>query len=445
MTPAEDLIDKLKMHNKKPKYNRGWAGMVLPFGTRNPERYTFGDDFSEIIGIIVRLSLGLKAKVDNVAETFLAQILENVTIDDGITASEIATLFSIETGADKIPALLKYIPTDKFGFEEKQILGMTQAAAYIVNYASLESDTVWREFVDHEESKDIYTSIILENLPVLQSAKQDKDFITIDDDNLRKYMIQDLHVLLQNKAFFLQHIQTFFGFYYFLSLIRQTMLISQVADKEIPLYFAYDKEKVSASRMAVAKGYNLLNNETKKLLVSLNLLDYLNVLAGNNDATTYKSLSELISLNSDDLLLNLKQFNFAYAKATDRTENTPGALNEEIQKLRTWLNEDIDQATQTRFRKPFDEIERLGFVKKRGRIGRTLNLKQEMILVLTAAIVGSVPEKRLLVSKLFDEFAKRGINMDKQTRDHIVALYDEVNILEKLSDSGDAQYVKSIL
>ena len=46
---------------------------------------------------------------------------------------------------------------------------------------------------------------------------------------------------------------------------------------------------------------------------------------------------------------------------------------------------------------------------------------------------------------LFEEFEKRGISFDRDSKAKIIQLYEKLNLLEKKSDSGDAQYVRSIL
>ena len=52
---------------------------------------------------------------------------------------------------------------------------------------------------------------------------------------------------------------------------------------------------------------------------------------------------------------------------------------------------------------------------------------------------------KLKLSVLFDEFEKRGIFFDRDSKIKIVQLYEKLNLLEKKSDSGDAQYVRSVL
>lgn len=52
---------------------------------------------------------------------------------------------------------------------------------------------------------------------------------------------------------------------------------------------------------------------------------------------------------------------------------------------------------------------------------------------------------KIRLTKLFEEFEKRGLLFDRESKKHIIELFEKMNLLEKRSDSGDAQYVKYIL
>ena len=47
--------------------------------------------------------------------------------------------------------------------------------------------------------------------------------------------------------------------------------------------------------------------------------------------------------------------------------------------------------------------------------------------------------------KLLHEFEKRGLLFDRESKKKIIELFERMNLLEKRSDSGDAQYVKYVL
>ena len=52
---------------------------------------------------------------------------------------------------------------------------------------------------------------------------------------------------------------------------------------------------------------------------------------------------------------------------------------------------------------------------------------------------------KLKLNTLFEEFELRGLFFDRDSKTKIIQLYEKLNLLEKKSDSGDAQYVKSVL
>ena len=74
--------------------------------------------------------------------------------------------------------------------------------------------------------------------------------------------------------------------------------------------------------------------------------------------------------------------------------------------------------------------------------GYVLNIKHDFLLLLTAV---SVKDNRIPLKDLFVEFEKRGVAFDQYSKKEIISLLDSHNILDKKSDSGDAQYVKPIL
>lgn len=52
---------------------------------------------------------------------------------------------------------------------------------------------------------------------------------------------------------------------------------------------------------------------------------------------------------------------------------------------------------------------------------------------------------KIKLSMLFDKFEDRGLVFDRESKRKITELFEKMNYLEKRSDSGDAQYVKSVL
>jgi DNA phosphorothioation-dependent restriction protein DptG len=79
------------------------------------------------------------------------------------------------------------------------------------------------------------------------------------------------------------------------------------------------------------------------------------------------------------------------------------------------------------------------FIQSRGRSGRVLVLNQDYLLLLTNLSIGVRPKLRL--HELLIEFEQRGFYVDNQTKQALVAFYERMGNVERMSDSGDAVYV----
>ena len=96
------------------------------------------------------------------------------------------------------------------------------------------------------------------------------------------------------------------------------------------------------------------------------------------------------------------------------------------------------------YNKKYIEFVQKNFGKFRGIYGYTLSIHESDIVMFTRIILQEY-DGRVRLAKLFDEFEKRGLLFDRESKKRIIALYEKMNLLEKRSDSGDAQYVKYIL
>ena len=83
------------------------------------------------------------------------------------------------------------------------------------------------------------------------------------------------------------------------------------------------------------------------------------------------------------------------------------------------------------------------FAKRRGQLGYNLNITEDDIILMTKICINN--NDKLKLNELFEEFELRGLFFDRDSKQKVVQLYEKLNLLEKKSDSGDAQYVKSIL
>ena len=65
-----------------------------------------------------------------------------------------------------------------------------------------------------------------------------------------------------------------------------------------------------------------------------------------------------------------------------------------------------------------------------------------MLLTITALCVRN---EKIKVKHLFEKFQERGIYFDTESKNEVVNFLTKLNLIDKKSDSGDAQYVRPIL
>ncbi|MCP1318066.1 DNA phosphorothioation-dependent restriction protein DptG [Halomonas sp. 707B3] len=83
------------------------------------------------------------------------------------------------------------------------------------------------------------------------------------------------------------------------------------------------------------------------------------------------------------------------------------------------------------------------FVQVRGRSGRVLTISQDYLLLLTNLAIGS--RKQVQFQELLQEFRKRGVWFDRQSEQAIIRFLERIGNVERMSDSGDAVYVRKTL
>ena len=79
---------------------------------------------------------------------------------------------------------------------------------------------------------------------------------------------------------------------------------------------------------------------------------------------------------------------------------------------------------------------------RRGRGNTVLVLDSEMLVFLIAMIT---KEEKCKLKDMYKMFRSYGINFDLNTRTAIENILLKLNILERRSDSGEAQYVNIVL
>ena len=83
------------------------------------------------------------------------------------------------------------------------------------------------------------------------------------------------------------------------------------------------------------------------------------------------------------------------------------------------------------------------FLQLRGRAGKVLVVNQDFVLLLTNLAIGESTSLRF--QELIEEFESRGFFFDKKSQQALIRFYERVGNLDRMSDSGDAVYVRNAI
>ncbi len=287
---------------------------------------------------------------------------------------------------------------------------------------------------------------------------------------LADFFHKDLAFLCSKPQFLLDKIEDFLGLYNFLYCSQLGANIrnwKEGAPRSVEHYFIIDTEKCSAERSA-SRSYKDLRLSVENIFPMLTLVHELN----NKLGTSYPSMplwqvaevlhslpAEQQSMLSDALSDYAERFR----STNDVVEYGRGLMNRErsaysegvIGDLDRLVQYSMDQFDQSRelkasskhemksvkYLKPFEQEVAKHFVQARGRLGKVLVINQDYLLMLTNIVIGDKGEMRL--QEILNEFEQRGVYLDKQSQLGLIAFYERIGNIKRMSDSGDAVYVKS--
>ena len=147
--------------------------------------------------------------------------------------------------------------------------------------------------------------------------------------------------------------------------------------------------------------------------------------------------------NQQDCLEFLKKWICDYRSIRSLDEiHLPDDYNKLADILLETLNESLQRKQISLFTLNLEEIAKPYFLKRRGSYGYVLNINRDMLLMITALCV---KDNKIKLNQLFKEYEKRGIFLDKYSKEEVVNFLTKLNLIDKKSDSGDAQYVKPVL
>lgn len=454
---------RMKDPTKKPTHKTD-EKLIVPYNVRPlKEHKDIIKRFDECIGSFCCDVLNCKETEFN-TEVFFSNIInsvEFVTEEDREKFKEvISTVFFDEEKrlAKFHPKVLVYSMTEEENVEMGNFL-------YDVLFNENENYEKYIEEVFGSKTGNILTDLIIDKLPEISinSVKRKKQYKNFADEITAVFNV-DLKYLLNRKRDFCSQIVTLLKFYYVVYILRAVGNLNNMFDeKEVPpIYFTFDWEKVSKGRIGYENGWCLVENAITSLRSHEICLNILNCSEDNHNKYTYKEFKELVSKMSDDdraeTWENLCDVVEAYEEAIKDDNDywveykfesdTEDDILVEVEKLYSLIHNHHSKVKNAielsrRYYDWFFEFCRNNFLRNRGRNGMTLNLTEEYVILLTKLCIKD--ESKVRFQYIIKEFERRGVYLDKDSRNRLIDFYQRLNVLEKKSDSGDALYVRAIL
>ena len=462
----KDLLYELL---EKGKHDTGKAVEILPFSSRraNDYRYKFRGVLGELVRIICGLEIDSKAMENkdlfiteegNPLSEHIAKNVETKCDDDKFDFIHFMNnyLFNNSEINPVHPYLFNYIEED--GKKNKnEFLKFSR----FINDILIQNNKTIKEIFMNKEADNVLTELVLENLSSLKERKQNSSQYRPLINSLIKLYQEDIIYLSKYKDYFLTSFPIITQFYVFIYVSQLIIKFDQFTTGDLedikPFYFALDWESINKRRMAANEfeGFKLIRNKSKNLFPHVHTLSQLsyNSLNGdpqNNEKLKVLSYTELYSAIQEkgseyeqEFFIQLKEWindyrNLKKVKVLDTSNDIPSAFEVLHKCLKEGMNDEVSE----KYGKNIEDLGATHFIKSRGSLGQVLNIKHEFLLLLTAV---SVKDERIPLNNLFLEFQKRGVAFDLYSKKEIINLLDNLNIIDKKSDSGDSQYVKPIL
>ncbi|MCE7577310.1 DNA phosphorothioation-dependent restriction protein DptG [Aliivibrio fischeri] len=270
---------------------------------------------------------------------------------------------------------------------------------------------------------------------------------------LSKVFRADLAFLSSRPQYMLNELESFLSFYAFTYTAQLSLSLQDWHSGEEPtakpLYFIMDHERASSERTHIKKhGFRLFSDSASKLFPMLSMLVLLQP-NKNTEIPLWELSKNIHESEYEHLTERLKNFAYAF-KAKRKLKTTLEDSDLAIDWLANIMKlamAQFDVGDRLKINKEYvTEIEKYlasHFIQSRGRSGRVLVLNQDYIILLTNLVVGE--KDKLRFHELITAFEQRGIFVDKQTEQELIKFYERIGNVERMSDSGDAVYVRKTI
>lgn len=450
----DEIATAFKFTENGLTHKQGGRYKLLPY-TSNEK--TLVSEFSGVVGAFSRMISNKELKGKFNAEQLIDEVAEQIGEYEGNSSKEVfkdivRTMFI--DGENLVDFDIKTINYISSTLADEKI------AKFI--FSTLCDKSLSKNVSEHydREVGNVLYKLVLKALPELKN----KEF-AINEYNcylpfIRELFIKDLKFILSNEELYRNSLKRFLEYYYMFYVSQLAMKLKKFEKADITapdkLYYTLDWESTSKNRTSYQFGWEKIKGSVNSFFSHAITLEFLNYHKLNRQLN-YKELFEEFSTSEEHLEEQMNKlikeyiahrsegvtwesFNSNRASSGNRAFDKVYVLFDAIEfqfikSSRTGAN--------NKYSNWYIKFVQDNFAKRRGRLGYNLNITEDDIILMTKICVNN--KGRIKLNVLFDEFELRGLFFDRDSKTKIIQLYEKLNLLEKKSDSGDAQYVRSVL
>ena len=324
---------------------------------------------------------------------------------------------------------------------------------------------------DHEAvetAKGQYHFNVLEDMVIqtmenkkISESEEKESYFRIKADIQKKFR-NDFRFMLNTGMTSLEDFSNLFSVYYFYYVSQTCISLDRFCDgtrdDTVEFYYALDWEKVSKNRMCCSSGWDRLQSSINHMFSHAITLEIINQTDSDAkwDYIAFREYLEQFPNEDHQIAEEIKKAEDVYCsyvgdyKRFDEVEYSKAANNETEKAIRhlfkcveaQFLNTERKRANQF-YNEKFSEFCKYRWVKNRKKSGLVLNLTERDIIFLTKISLRN--EEKIRLNDLYKAYEFRGIYLDNSSKEYLQEFFTKLNLIDKKSDSGDAQYVKRIL
>lgn len=433
---------------------------ILPLPTREPDRAKFERGFISVVGGLIR----------RINEKSLNQN-ENYTVEEklfdivGFSNEESRELFNHfvqvqiqDLYSGKIDSLqqLEQVPLAESTNEQK---GEKDYINFFYDTFIRGDEEYVKKIMKRIDSphiiNDILSYVVADGEGEEKNKEQPHRLYRSHFADLRKQFLNDLNLLANNETFFFENISTLCVHYTVVAISQTVLQTNHLADFNqkdmIPVYYIMYWEKAAKWRQSYEQGFKLLREQISEFYAHEHVLNILGFNTFTDEQNMfYHDIKKLLQEAGPDAEKQFTQSIYNLMKDVYEKEKGIEVVNYQSDKtlddafndLLNTVSKVVSTEIKSRYPKAFEALISKFFRKHGGSLGTLISLTREQLLLLVALSVG---HERIELNQLWSELENRGVWLDYLSKEEVIDVLDKLNYMEKKSDSGDAQYVKSIL